>query len=87
LTKLDEAASISGALDVVLRQKLKIFYIASGQRVPEDLQVPDARALVEQAFKPQVWLQSATFLDSELPMVMGSANIRRDSSVKGLHVE
>jgi flagellar biosynthesis protein FlhF len=87
LTKLDEAASISGALDVVLRQKLKIFYIASGQRVPEDLQVPDARELVEQAFKPQAWLQSATFLDSELPMVMSSASIRRDSSVKGLHVD
>jgi flagellar biosynthesis protein FlhF len=87
LTKLDEAASISGALDVVLRQKLKIFYIATGQRVPEDLQVPDARQLVEQAFKPQSLLKSASFLDHELPMVVSSSNIRRDSSVKALHVE
>ena len=86
LTKLDEAASISGALDVVLRQKLKIFYLATGQRVPEDLQVPDARQLVEQAFKPQAWLQSAAFLDHELPMVMGTTSIRRDNSVKDLHV-
>ena len=87
LTKLDEAASISGALDVVLRQKLKIFYIATGQRVPEDLQVPDARQLVEQAFKTQAWLQSATFLDDELPMVMSTTSIRHDSSVKALHVD
>ena len=87
LTKLDEAASISGALDVVLRQKLNIFYIATGQRVPEDLQVPDARQLIEQAFKPQPWLQSATFLDHELPMVMSAHSSRCDLSVKALHVE
>jgi flagellar biosynthesis protein FlhF len=87
LTKLDEATSISAALDVVLRQKLKIFYIATGQRVPEDLQVPDARQLVEQAFKTQAWQQSACYLDHELPMVMCTTNIRRDSSVKYLHVE
>lgn len=87
LTKLDETASISGALDVVLRQKLRIFYIATGQRVPEDLQVPDARQLVEQAFKPQALLKSASFLDHELPMVVSTPIIRRDSSVKALHVE
>ena len=87
LTKLDEAASISGALDVVLRQKLKIFYIATGQRVPEDLQVPEASQLVEQAFKIRAGMQSASFLAHELPMVMGSANVRCDSSVKALHVD
>jgi flagellar biosynthesis protein FlhF len=37
LTKVDEAASLGGAISAVLRHKLKIAYVCDGQRVPEDL--------------------------------------------------
>ena len=52
LTKIDEAASIAPALDVILRHQLPLHYVTDGQRVPEDLQLPDAAALVREALKP-----------------------------------
>jgi flagellar biosynthesis protein FlhF len=52
LTKLDEAASIAPALDVIVRHQLPLHYVTDGQRVPEDLQLPDAAALVREALKP-----------------------------------
>ncbi|WJW74560.1 flagellar biosynthesis protein FlhF [Thiohalobacter sp. IOR34] len=37
LTKLDEAASLGGALAVAAQQQLPLAYVGDGQRVPEDL--------------------------------------------------
>jgi flagellar biosynthesis protein FlhF len=52
LTKLDEAARIGGALDCALRHKLKLLALTNGQRVPEDLHLPNARLLAHLALKP-----------------------------------
>ena len=52
LTKIDEAASIAPALDVIVRHQLPLHYVTDGQRVPEDLQLPDSGALVREALKP-----------------------------------
>jgi flagellar biosynthesis protein FlhF len=52
LTKLDEAASIAPALDVVIRHQLPLHYVTDGQRVPEDLHLPDAAALIREALAP-----------------------------------
>ena len=49
ITKLDEARRSGGALDAVMRHKLKLAFVTDGQRVPEDLQLPVARTLVERA--------------------------------------
>ena len=54
LTKVDEAASVAPALDVVVRRELELCYITNGQRVPEDLLLPERawlwrRALLERA--------------------------------------
>ena len=43
LTKLDEAASLGGALSALIRARLPVSYLSEGQRVPEDL--APARAL------------------------------------------
>jgi flagellar biosynthesis protein FlhF len=43
LTKVDEAASLGGAISVALRHKLKIAYVCDGQRVPEDLHAAHQR--------------------------------------------
>jgi len=49
LTKVDEAASLGGALSVLIRARLPVAYVSAGQRVPEDLQPARALELVSQA--------------------------------------
>ncbi len=49
LTKLDESANLGDALSLTIKEKLKLCYITDGQRVPEDLTVPDARSIALKA--------------------------------------
>lgn len=51
LSKVDEAASLGPALDVVVRHGLLLAYVANGQRVPEDLHLPNRNYLLHRAFK------------------------------------
>jgi len=74
ITKLDEAATIGSVLDVIIREKLKLYYTANGQRVPEDIQLANKQQLIEHALE----LSSARnwpfqIMDEELPFVLGSA--------------
>ena len=50
LTKLDEATNLGCALDTVLRYKLPVHYVSTGQKVPENLYVATRRFLVRSAF-------------------------------------
>ena len=82
MTKLDEAATIGSLLDVVIRRKLNLYYVANGQRVPEDLHIANQHYLVDRAFKLK--RDAAAFLlqDGELPLMV--ANGARGMSDKGL---
>ena len=51
LTKLDEAPQPGAALDSVIRHRLSLAFIAGGQRVPEDLHIPNAAYLIDRALK------------------------------------
>jgi flagellar biosynthesis protein FlhF len=51
LTKVDEAASLATSLDVVMRHGLRLHYVSNGQRVPEDLHLPNRPYLLHRAFK------------------------------------
>jgi flagellar biosynthesis protein FlhF len=73
LTKTDEAASIAPALDVVIRHQLPVHYVTDGQRVPEDLQLPDAAALVREALLPAADDDAFDLAPDELPFMMPSA--------------
>ncbi|CAN7160521.1 flagellar biosynthesis protein FlhF [Pseudoduganella sp. LjRoot289] len=84
MTKLDEAASIGNVLDVVIRQKLNMFYVSSGQRVPEDLHLADPAALVERAFRLKQGSAASQYADSELPLVMAAAG--NDNALRGVHL-
>jgi flagellar biosynthesis protein FlhF len=76
MTKLDEAASIGNVLDVVIRQKLNLHYISTGQRVPEDLHLPDRAMLVDRAFRSG--RQAATEIsDADLPLLMAGTSAGR----------
>ncbi|MDO9244434.1 MAG: flagellar biosynthesis protein FlhF [Rhodocyclaceae bacterium] len=74
LTKVDETASLAPALDAVVRHGLLLAYVANGQRVPEDLHLPNRNYLLHRAFK-QPKAESAHRLQTEeLGLVMPTAN-------------
>jgi flagellar biosynthesis protein FlhF len=73
MTKLDEAAAIGNVLDVVIRQKLNLFYVSNGQRVPEDLHLADPAYLIDRAFKLKRDVAATQYLDNELPLLMSAS--------------
>jgi flagellar biosynthesis protein FlhF len=73
MTKLDEAATVGSVIDVVIRQKLHLYYVANGQRVPEDLHIANKDYLVDRAFKLKRETAPFQLQDAELPMVMANA--------------
>jgi flagellar biosynthesis protein FlhF len=80
LTKTDEAASIAPALDVVIRHQLPVHYVTDGQRVPEDLQLPDAMGLVREALQPSADDEAFDIMPEELPFMLPSATHSPKSS-------
>jgi flagellar biosynthesis protein FlhF len=86
MTKMDEAASIGNVLDVVIRQKLNMYYISNGQRVPEDLHLVDRAMLVDRAFRNKRDA-SNQLLDADLPLMMaGLGNLNNDRSLREVYV-
>ena len=51
ITKVDEATALAPALDCIVRHGLTLSYVANGQRVPEDLHLPNRNYLLHRAFK------------------------------------
>jgi len=51
ITKVDESASVGGVLDSAIRHKLRVHYVTNGQRVPEDVHVPNATYLTHRALR------------------------------------
>lgn len=51
LTKIDEAQAIGAALDVIVRNRLALHFVANGQRVPEDLHTPNRQYLIHRALR------------------------------------
>lgn len=72
LTKIDEAATIGGALDIAIRKKLQVYYLASGQRVPEDLHVANKEYLIDRAFKLKRETEAYKYQDDELPLLISN---------------
>ncbi|MFZ6872989.1 flagellar biosynthesis protein FlhF [Undibacterium sp. Di27W] len=86
-TKLDEAATIGGALDIAIRQKLMVYYVASGQRVPEDLHIANKLYLIDRAFKLKRETAAFRYLDEELPLLMaGAASVAKVAGRRGQEV-
>jgi flagellar biosynthesis protein FlhF len=80
-TKLDEAVTLGTVLDVVVRHKLTMHYVASGQRVPEDLHEVNLEYLLHRLFKDVGKTSPALDMqETELPTFMagmGSAQTMR----------
>jgi flagellar biosynthesis protein FlhF len=82
LSKVDETASLAPALDAVVRHGLLLAYVANGQRVPEDLHLPNRSYLLHRAFK-QLTAESVHRLkDEEVGLVMPvGASVRSNALV------
>ncbi|MFM9835467.1 MAG: flagellar biosynthesis protein FlhF [Methylophilaceae bacterium] len=85
ITKEDEAVTIGNVIDVVIREKLKLFYVTNGQRVPEDIYIAEKMQLINHAFKLAEEKNSPfQFSNDDLPFVMGNS---ANSSAKPLVLE
>jgi flagellar biosynthesis protein FlhF len=81
-TKLDEAASLGTVLDVIARHKLVMHYIASGQRVPEDLHEVNVEYLLHRTFKEIGKPASFDLQEMEFPAFMAGAMGRTNMGVQ-----
>lgn len=72
LTKVDEAASLAPAIDACVRHGLLLSYVANGQRVPEDLHLPNRAYLLHRAFKQPVEASPHRLREQEVGLVMSA---------------
>ncbi len=83
LTKMDEAMSLAPVLDVAIRRQLDVYYIANGQRVPEDLHLPDRDALLDQALRELPASSPFRLEPLEAGMMMAAAGQTGIASARG----
>lgn len=76
ISKTDEAASLGSVLDCAIRNKLLVHYVATGQRVPEDLHLGNRQYLVHRAFKYRPGQSPYYVSDDDLPYVMTAGESR-----------
>jgi flagellar biosynthesis protein FlhF len=76
LTKIDEAVALAPALDCVVRHGLSLSYLANGQRVPEDLHLPNRNYLLHRAFKVGAGETAHSLRDDEIPLAFADASWR-----------
>lgn len=74
ITKVDETASLGVALDVVIRRKLTLHYVANGQKVPEDIHAANPRYLLHRIFKSTPEDSAFTLQDAEFALIMAAKN-------------
>ena len=80
-TKLDESVTFGTVLDVAMRHKLTLHYIANGQRVPEDLHEVNMEYLLHRAFKQSAKEAPFALHELEFPALMagvGAAPVMRE---------
>jgi flagellar biosynthesis protein FlhF len=71
LTKIDEALTLGGPLDALIRHRLALHYVTNGQRVPEDLHRPNPLYLVERAFRDAAAVPQPDEADLPLTLAAG----------------
>jgi flagellar biosynthesis protein FlhF len=69
VTKLDEAARTGAVLDIAIRHRLRLQYVTGGQRVPEDIALPNGRYLVDRSLRAGARPSAFAFAAEELPLV------------------
>jgi flagellar biosynthesis protein FlhF len=70
MTKIDEAASLGNVLDCAIRNRLNVHYLATGQRVPEDLHLASRNYLIHRAFKIRNEASPFGLQECDVPLAM-----------------
>ena len=70
LTKLDEAVSLAPMVECVIRHQLPVLFMANGQRVPEDLHVPNTGYLVHRSLRVKASIAGSTPLNDHIPTLI-----------------
>ncbi len=83
LTKMDEAMSLAPVLDVAIRHQVEVFYVANGQRVPEDLHLPNRDKLLTQALQELPAASPFRLEPLEAGLLMASAAKPAAPSLRG----
>lgn len=73
ITKVDESASVATALDGAIRHGLTVHYVTNGQRVPEDLHLPNRTYLMHRAMQPLKDSATHSLRPEEYSLVMAAA--------------
>jgi flagellar biosynthesis protein FlhF len=81
LTKLDEATNLGGVLDTVIRYKLPVHYVSTGQKVPENLYVATKKFLIKSAFC--IPRDGSPFVphDDEIPALLSALSSRSSAEL------
>jgi flagellar biosynthesis protein FlhF len=74
MTKVDEATALAPALDCIVRHGLTLSYVANGQRVPEDLHLPNRNYLLHRAFKTGAMESAHSLRDEEVSLAMAQSS-------------
>ncbi|MBN3767872.1 flagellar biosynthesis protein FlhF [Burkholderia sp. Ac-20365] len=76
LTKLDEATNLGSVLDTVIRYKLPVHYVSTGQKVPENLYVATKKFLIKSAFC--IPRENSPFVpqDEDVPALLSALSAR-----------
>lgn len=70
LTKLDEAVSLAPMVECAIRHRLPVLFMANGQRVPEDLHVPNTGYLVHRSLRVKASIAGSTPHDDHIPTLI-----------------
>ncbi|WP_324781024.1 flagellar biosynthesis protein FlhF [Thiobacillus sedimenti] len=80
LSKVDEAASLGPALDCAIRHQLTVHYLATGQRVPEDLHLANRQYLIHRAFKARTVASPWELDENELAFALSGMHATQHES-------
>lgn len=83
LSKVDEAVSLAPVMDVAIRKELQVFYVANGQRVPEDLHLPNRSYLIHRALREKNSASAFKLTDEEACLVMAGQQATAQTAMRG----
>jgi flagellar biosynthesis protein FlhF len=72
ITKIDEAAHIAPVIDSVIRHDMPLLFISNGQRVPEDLSLPDLDYLSHRAIQARAFSDDLSYSDEQIPAIFSN---------------
>lgn len=81
VSKIDETITLAPAVDAVVRHGMAIAYIANGQRVPEDLHLPNRKYLLHRVFKQRPGGMAHRLKTEEAGMVLAGQGMQQGRAV------